>query len=529
MMPAAVQKFPRYQVNAAVDLIHPSSQLAANLHNISLGGMFVATPTLWRPGHRVQAVVGLPRGPLTAPCRIVHALDSNGALVKGHPVGMGLEFDALGDDAHTALKAFVGALGRVTVEQPQPGPSRANRTSVRWTDARRVNVALSPSATGDWWVRNISQGGMYLETDAPPPRGTTLAVTLEAPGGTLQLQAEVVHVVDAATARTLGHPSGVGVQFLDLSKAHWEALKGYLDGVTTALHVDVGAQAPPHAPLERVVNAVRRFYEGLEAQDGFAALGLPLDASLAQLEERATALDLVLSVPPPTASPPQRARMESVRKALPRVRHAVERAIAARPPARPAEITRTPAVSTPAPPRQEAAPQPASADVFLKDAAGQLDRGDLEGALDAIKDGLRVCPGDARLTRLWQDVAARHKAETVEGLLASALVLAGTQGMRLQAAARAQQALGMMRTPAVCQRALQVLLLAQDHKGVVALARDLVAQDRNDPAAYQALLEVYTQAGHVALAVRTAETLLRLRPKDTALRSRLEKLKSRLG
>ena len=66
------------------------------------------------------------------------------------------------------------------------------------------------------WMEDISKGGLFVRTDNPPPRGSTLEVLINTPDGDLVLKAEVVHVVDEGSAKASGHPAGVGLQFCDL-------------------------------------------------------------------------------------------------------------------------------------------------------------------------------------------------------------------------------------------------------------------------------------------------------------------------
>ncbi|MEM7677533.1 MAG: FHA domain-containing protein, partial [Myxococcota bacterium] len=63
------------------------------------------------------------------------------------------------------------------------------------------------------WINDISKGGVFIETSTPPSTGTRLEVRLLTPDGTLSLHGQVVHVVDAASARQFNMPAGVGLQF----------------------------------------------------------------------------------------------------------------------------------------------------------------------------------------------------------------------------------------------------------------------------------------------------------------------------
>ena len=68
------------------------------------------------------------------------------------------------------------------------------------------------------YLRNISEGGVYLETDRPLPMGTRfeLSINIADRGERVQLQVEVVWV-NAHPSPSSGLEPGVGVAWLDLS------------------------------------------------------------------------------------------------------------------------------------------------------------------------------------------------------------------------------------------------------------------------------------------------------------------------
>jgi uncharacterized protein (TIGR02266 family) len=537
MTETPVQKYPRYTVHHPVQLFLPSTTQVATLHNISLGGFFAVTPTLWTPGERVQAVVSLPHGPLTALCQVVHAMDPARAVGKAHPAGMGLRFEVLADGARSSLERFVGDLTRVSAPSTQGGPARANRSTPRWLDATRVVVQLSSRDVDAWWLRNLSHGGMFLETPTPPPRGTMLTIQLQAKGGVLTLQAEVVHTMDPHAAAVMGQPCGVGVQFVDMTAPQRSALARYLEGLTSQLHVNV---SPPlqHAPAEHVMAMVRRFFDGLERQDGPAALGLTADATLEMVRARVVNMEDTLRVTPPELTAPQRARVEALRKVLPRVAATVEQMVMATHNATRVEPSRA-AVPAGPPPLAPSLPRPAprapppnaprtpAPEASLADATALLLKGDLEAARDLLRAAAGQHPSDARLNHKLEEVEQRLRTMHAAELLASARSLAQQRGMQMQAAARAHDAMVGCRTPEILRQAMEVFLLAGDHQAVARVARDLLAADRTDQAPYQALLTVYEMGGHLPLALRTAETLLHLRPRDHVLKARVDALRLR--
>jgi uncharacterized protein (TIGR02266 family) len=73
------------------------------------------------------------------------------------------------------------------------------------------------------FVRDLSEGGLFLEKQMPLPVGTPLVLVLSLPDGeTIRTQAKVVHV------RQEPPRMGNGVKFNDMTSEHRNALAGYL-------------------------------------------------------------------------------------------------------------------------------------------------------------------------------------------------------------------------------------------------------------------------------------------------------------
>ena len=76
---------------------------------------------------------------------------------------------------------------------------------------------------------NISRGGMFIQTDDPPPLDTTVQVELTVPGDPTPAltNALVVHRQEAVGGKT----PGVGVQFIDASDGFRERIDRYMDSL----------------------------------------------------------------------------------------------------------------------------------------------------------------------------------------------------------------------------------------------------------------------------------------------------------
>ncbi|MBW2454502.1 MAG: PilZ domain-containing protein [Deltaproteobacteria bacterium] len=110
---------------------------------------------------------------------------------------------------------------------------------VSFEDARGFNKA---------YLRNISEGGVYVESDLPLEMGHRFQLTIQVtqPQKTLELPVEVVWVNRNPTESS-GLKGGVGVAFLDLDPAHKQEIKALIHH---ALDVMVDSSAAPEAATD---------------------------------------------------------------------------------------------------------------------------------------------------------------------------------------------------------------------------------------------------------------------------------------
>ena len=72
-------------------------------------------------------------------------------------------------------------------------------------------------------TRDLSLGGLFVETDVGLPIGAQIDVKLKLPKGTFNVPCEVVWQLSEK-----GHTLGVGVRFLQLSTAATRAIEGFM-------------------------------------------------------------------------------------------------------------------------------------------------------------------------------------------------------------------------------------------------------------------------------------------------------------
>lgn len=137
---------------------------------------------------------------------------------------------ALDDAVLVELNGLEAALDMPTeliVPEPlRPGAER--RTMPRYSLVEPAVVAVASwNELVALYTKDISCGGMFVETEAPPERDTRVAVQLQLPHGTgtLEFEGMVVHVVTAAQARSMGCTAGFGIQFSDLTAERRRALQ----------------------------------------------------------------------------------------------------------------------------------------------------------------------------------------------------------------------------------------------------------------------------------------------------------------
>ena len=103
----------------------------------------------------------------------------------------------------------IGAIALHPHEDPRRAFPRYNaRFAVRFTDVQDFVLE---------YAANISAGGVFVQTDNPPPLKTVVQVEMELPGGAGAVPARgmVVHRVTRQEAEEKGTMAGMGVQFMD--------------------------------------------------------------------------------------------------------------------------------------------------------------------------------------------------------------------------------------------------------------------------------------------------------------------------
>ena len=194
------------------------------------------------------------------------------------------------------------------------------RQHPRFVAQQRVELTVHDrNELRDVWMADISKGGLFVRTDAPPALREQVSVSLSTPDGVVTLAAEVVHVQDKATADRVGAAPGVGLQFTDLDAHQRQAIESYVEGLSSAL------SAPPPEPARRSVDAeaiveiMKQVLQGFESEDLYGAIGVPPLASNEEIDSRLRKVLRLLELSGDGLSAAQQSRASHVRNLVRRV------------------------------------------------------------------------------------------------------------------------------------------------------------------------------------------------------------------
>jgi uncharacterized protein (TIGR02266 family) len=163
-----------------------------------------------------------------------------GGAVAGKQAG-GAAGMASGGEARAApAPVMTSPLSRPRVTPPvlvpePPPPARAEQTAANLRSTQRVPANLrvrfqTAAALKEEISVNVSAGGMFIRTDAPPPLREIVKVSIELPGEAqpIETQAQVVHRVTREEGRLTGRAAGAGVQFVEADDRFRETLDAWL-------------------------------------------------------------------------------------------------------------------------------------------------------------------------------------------------------------------------------------------------------------------------------------------------------------
>lgn len=102
-----------------------------------------------------------------------------------------------------------------------------------------IEIAVSMESENNFYAGitdNISEGGVFVATVTPPPRGTVLDLLLSLPGHEAPFQVRgVVRWLRDPQASCEGMPPGCGIQWLEMSRETLMAIHNFVQRRETIL------------------------------------------------------------------------------------------------------------------------------------------------------------------------------------------------------------------------------------------------------------------------------------------------------
>jgi Tfp pilus assembly protein PilZ len=215
-------------------------KLRWDVDNLSLGGAYVRADAVLPPGTTMPLTLCAPwlARPVKVEAEVVFSFDGISARARLVSQGMGLRF--LGGSAETerALEELVKSL-KEEVGGGHTGVTRTDVVAARRRQQRRVQIhkltadALTirgAALAENLKVKDISLGGLFLETERAFALGADLIVELTRSGVALRLRirGQVISVVTPRDARMRGTVAGMSIRFEELPQPLSDELRRML-------------------------------------------------------------------------------------------------------------------------------------------------------------------------------------------------------------------------------------------------------------------------------------------------------------
>ncbi len=214
----------RYSIQFPAQLVIGRQKRALMTSDVSRSGVFLRTdePLALRQLVRLQLI--LPDGDLAIAAHgmAVHIVEPSKSSPERIP-GVGIQFYAIDRETRIAWSAFVKQVEASCPKAPDQTPLKSQtaapiaepirRHAVRHPAVLRVKVSTADELV-DLYSKNVSKGGMYIETPAKIAIGTSVIVVVIHPQthDPFLLEAVVRH-------HDQGPRNGVGVEFVGLDAA----------------------------------------------------------------------------------------------------------------------------------------------------------------------------------------------------------------------------------------------------------------------------------------------------------------------
>ncbi len=195
--------------------------------NISKGGMFLNTDRVFKPQTVLQINLKLPDldEPMDLVGEVVHVVDKDTADAHKLDPGMGIQFVDFEEGFHQALERYIA-------ESIKKGPEQKvlDRRAHKRISARLKVRFPSMDVLRKDYSRDISKGGIFIQTNKPREIGDRFALTLVHPesGQELELVGEVVRI-SKLDPKLPGSLSGMGIRFAELDDEKRADIRRFLE------------------------------------------------------------------------------------------------------------------------------------------------------------------------------------------------------------------------------------------------------------------------------------------------------------
>jgi uncharacterized protein (TIGR02266 family) len=198
--------------------------------NLSRGGLFLRMSMPPAVGTPLDLDLALPDGTrLAVRVEVVYAVTQADSVRQGSNPGVGVRFRGLTPQQREHLIALAAqARAQLAGRGPTPPPLRTQSRAPRVSPRIDFEVDLTLESGHQFYTgftKNISAGGLFIQTHATKPLGTELRVKFVLPGLDAPIEADAI----VRWVRDIGDSPGIGVQFRKLSATQQAAIDRFIE------------------------------------------------------------------------------------------------------------------------------------------------------------------------------------------------------------------------------------------------------------------------------------------------------------
>lgn len=270
----------------------------------------------WHGAQRLEGALPLPRG-----ARII--LGRTQIVVPSHE-SPSEEGDPTKESLPPLSLATAGANASEivgTVDLPTAPTTTRNPAKPRHVGIRRVEIQMSDTKSfGELWDRELRRGGVFVDSQSPPPIGSTVELEFRYQDSKIKLAGRVVTVVRQADAPRVGLSPGFALELEGLTPKQRLALEKFARNPAGATSL-----APPRPEREQleltdIFERARTFLEATERRALYEAIGVPRTADTPSIDRALQTLTTLFRQAEPSAPPPKAARLAAALSVLARIR-----------------------------------------------------------------------------------------------------------------------------------------------------------------------------------------------------------------